>query len=162
MFENKQKAMKELGSKIYNTLWGSSEVPDNWMITFLMSNLAYIILGITLMLKTTNDVYDEDRFTRAWIIILVGFVSTIFHSNQVAHGHDDHRTGIFHFLDVSVAILAFIFAAFFRGWQNIPSITYILIAISLPFYLYNGKYYWLAHSGWHIISAFILYSILDY
>jgi hypothetical protein len=154
--------MKELGKKIYETLWGSSEVPENWMITFILSNVVYIVLGIYLLLTTTDGIHDNDRHLRAWIIILVGFVSTIFHSNQVIHGHDDHRTGAFHFMDVSVAIVAFVLAVIIRGIENIPSITWLLIAISLPFYLYNGKYYWLFHSIWHFISAIILFTILDY
>ena len=151
-----------LAKNIYNTLWGSSEVPENRTITFLLSNLSYIVFGILLILKKTNDVYDNDRITRAWILLLVGFVSTIFHSNQVAHGHDDHRTGVFHFMDISMAIIAFVFAIFIRGIDNIPSLAYILVLSSLPFYLYNGRYYWLAHSIWHLISATVLFVVLDY
>lgn len=153
---------KELGRKIYNTLWGNSEVPENWMITFLLSNVSYIALGVFLLLKTTDDIFDEDRHLRAWIIILVGFVSTIFHSNQIIHGHDDKRTGMFHFMDISIAIFAFILAVIIRGIENVPYITWVLIVFSLPFYLYNGKYYWLTHSIWHLISAVVLFTILDY
>jgi hypothetical protein len=147
---------------IYDFLWGSSEVPENWAITFLLSNVSYIILGIVLLLKVTNDVYDQDRYLRAWILLLVGFVSMMFHSNQVTHGNHDHRTGVFHFLDVSTAIIAFIFSIFIRGINNVPSITWILIAVSMPFYLYNGRNYWIFHSIWHLISAIVLFTILDY
>jgi uncharacterized membrane protein len=147
---------------IYETLWGSSEVPENRTVSFLLSNFSYILFGILLLLKRTGDQYDEDRMTRAWIILLVGFVSTIFHANQVLHGHEDHRTNVFHKLDITVAILAFAFAILIRGIDNVPPITFILIVISAPFYLYNGRYYWLSHSIWHFISALILYTILDY
>jgi len=153
---------KELGAKIYNVLWGSSEVPEHWMITFILSNASYIALGVYLLLKTTNDIHDEDRHLRAWILLLVGFVSTMFHSNQIIHGHNDCRTSVFHFMDVSVAIVAFVFAVAIRGLGNLPPITWILIAVSLPFYLYNGKHYWLLHSIWHFISAVVLFTILDY
>jgi hypothetical protein len=151
-----------VGSTIYNTLWGSSEVPENRTVTFLLSNFSYILFGILLLLKKTDDQFDEDRFTRAWIVLLVGFVSTIFHANQVVHGHGDTRTDVFHKLDIIIAILAFIFAVFIRGIDNIPVEVYYLLALSAPFYLYNGRYYWLSHSIWHLISAFILFTILDY
>ena len=152
----------EVGRRIYKTFWGSSEVPDQKIIGFLLSNFSYIVLGLYLILKQTNDQYDEDRTTRAWIIILVGFVSTVFHSNQVTHGHDDHRTEYFHFMDIATAIAAFIFAVFIRGIDNIPPLTYVLLGLSVPFYFYNGKYYWLTHSIWHLISALVLFTILDY
>lgn len=151
-----------VGKGIYELLWGSSEVPTNRTITFLLSNLSYIILGIIIILRDTGQVYDIDRATRAWILILVGFVSTIFHSNQIAHGNDDHRTGVFHFTDIAVAVLAFVFSIVVRGVGNIPSSVYVLVLASLPFYLYNGRYYWLSHSIWHFISAVILFIILDY
>lgn len=155
-------AKKPLGKRIYDTLWGSSDVPENWMLSFLLSNIGYIVVGIYLLLKETNDVYDQDRFLRAWAVLLVGFVSTMFHSHQVAHGSHDYRTGIFHSLDIITALLAFVFAVFIRGWQNVPPETFYLIIISLPFYLYNGKYYWLFHSIWHFISALVLFTILNY
>lgn len=149
-------------NKIYNTLWGSSEVPENQTVSFLLSNLSYIALGIYLLITSPTGIYDEDRATRAWIIILVGFVSTVFHANQVSHGSHDHRTGVFHILDISTAIVAFLFAVFIRGIDNIPSSTYWFLVASIPFYLYNGKYYWLAHSVWHFLSAVTLFTILDY
>jgi hypothetical protein len=151
-----------LGKTVYNTLWGDSEVPENRTLTFLLSNFSYILFGVVLLLKRTGDQFDEDRVTRAWIILLVGFVSTIFHANQVVHGHGDTRTDVFHKLDISIAILAFVFAVFIRGITNIPTQVYILLIVSAPFYLYSGRYYWLSHSIWHFISALILFNILDY
>jgi hypothetical protein len=151
-----------LGDIVYNTLWGEAEVPENRTLAFLLSNFSYILFGILLILKRTGDQFDEDRVTRAWIILLVGFVSTIFHANQVVHGHEDTRTDIFHKLDITIAVLSFIFAVIIRGVHNIPSQVYILLIVSAPFYLYNGRYYWLSHSIWHFISALILYNILDY
>lgn len=151
-----------VGEVVYNTLWGSSEVPENRTLTFILSNFSYILFGILLLLKRTDNQFDEDRFTRAWIILLVGFVSTIFHANQVVHGHGDTRTDLFHKLDIAIAVLAFIFAVFIRGFDNIPNQAYILILVSAPFYLYNGRYYWLSHSIWHFVSALVLFTILDY
>lgn len=153
---------KKIWKKVYNTLWGSSEVPENWMISFLLSNAIYILYGIILLLKVTGDGYDNDRYLRAWLILLVGFVSTMFHSNQVIHGHEDKRTSAFHFLDISIAIVSFLVAIWLRGIENIPVMAYYLLIISIPFYLYNGRYYWLFHSIWHIISATVLFIILDY
>lgn len=149
-------------AKIYDTLWGSSDVPENWMVSFILSNFVYILYGIVLLLKHTGDVYDEDRYLRAWTILLVGFVSTMFHSNQTAHGNDDRRTAMFHTLDIGVAIAAFLFSLYLRGLQNVPVSVWYLLVASLPFYLYNGKYYWFTHSIWHIISATILFLILHY
>lgn len=148
--------------KIVNTLWGSSEIPENHIYEIIVSNLSYIALGCYLLLKKTNDVYDEDRYLRGMIMILVGFVSTIFHSSQVIHGHDDHRTSIFHFTDVATAVISFLIAIYLRGIDNVPEISWYLIVLSVPFYLYNGKYYWLAHSFWHVISAAVLFTILNY
>jgi hypothetical protein len=79
---------RKIWRKVYDTLWGSSEVPENWMISFLLSNAIYILYGIILLLKVTGDEYDNDRYLRAWLILLVGFVSTMFHSNQVIHGRE--------------------------------------------------------------------------
>jgi hypothetical protein len=152
----------DVGRKIYKTLWGGSDIPDNRIVEFLLSNFSYIVLGLYLILKQTNDYNDNDRVTRAWIIILVGFVSAVFHSSQVTHGHDDHRTGYLHYMDIATAVAAFLFSIFIRGIENIPSISYILLALSIPFYFYNGKYYWLTHSIWHLISALVLFTILDY
>jgi hypothetical protein len=153
---------KKILNSVYNTLWGSSEIPENWMISFIMSNAIYILYGIVLLFGATGDVLDSDRFLRAWLILLVGFASTIFHSNQVIHGHSDKRTSVFHFFDISIAIGAFIIAVWLRGIENVPTSVYYLIALSVPFYLYNGKYYGLFHSIWHIISATILFIILNY
>ena len=153
---------RKIWRKVYDTLWGSSEVPENWMISFLLSNAIYILYGIILLLKVTGDEYDNDRYLRAWLILLVGFVSTMFHSNQVIHGHDDKRTSAFHFLDISIAIVSFLVAIWLRGFDDIPVIVYYLLALSAPFYLYNGPHYWLFHSVWHILSATVLFVILDY
>lgn len=153
---------KRVWNRVYDTLWGSSEVPENWMISFLLSNFIYIVYGIILLAKVTGDEFDNDRYLRAWLILLVGFVSTMFHSNQVIHGNDDKRTSLFHFLDVSIAILSFLFAVWLRGFDDIPISVYWLLVISAPFYLYNGPYYWLFHSVWHIISATILFILLNY
>ena len=158
----KMSEKKKIWNSIYDTLWGSSEVPENWMLSFILSNAIYIIYGIILLTRVTGGEYDNDRYLRAWLILLVGFVSTMFHSNQVIHGHDDKRTSMFHFFDISTAILSFLFAIWLRGLDDIPVYIYYLIALSLPFYLYNGPYYWLFHSIWHIISATILFSILNY
>lgn len=153
---------KKIARKVYDALWGSSEVPENWMLSFLLSNAIYIIYGIILLLKVTGDEFDNDRYMRAWLILLVGFVSTMFHSNQVVHGHEDKRTSLFHFLDISIAILSFLFAVWLRGFDDIPVSVYYLLALSVPFYLYNGKYYWLFHSFWHIISGTVLFILLNY
>lgn len=153
---------KKIWTRMYNTLWGSSEVPENWMISFILSNAIYILYGIILLFGVTGDAFDDNRYLRAWLILLVGFASTIFHSNQVIHGHSDCRTSVFHFLDISIAIVAFIIAVWLRGIENVPTSVYWLIVLSLPFYLYNGKYYWVFHSVWHIISATILFIILNY
>jgi uncharacterized membrane protein len=149
-------------NKVYDVLWGSSPIPDNHIYEILISNLTYIILGAYMILTPTGTSHDDDRYIRAMILILVGFVSTIFHANQVTHGMDDHRTSSFHVTDISIATLAFLTAVYMRGLSNIQNETWYLVVVAIPLYLYNGPYYWLTHSLWHVISAFILFTILDY
>jgi hypothetical protein len=91
-------------SRVYNVLWGSSDIPDNHVYEILISNITYIILGGYMILTTTGSSHDEDRYIRAMILILVGFVSTIFHANQVTHGMEDDRTTSFHITDISIEI----------------------------------------------------------
>lgn len=148
--------------KVYDVLWGSSLIPDNHIYEILISNLTYIVLGSYMIITTTTNSHNDDRYIRAMILILVGFVSTIFHANQVSHGMDDHRTTSFHITDVLVAILAFLIALYMRGISNVSSETWYLVVVAIPLYLYNGPYYWLTHSLWHVLSAFILFLILDY
>lgn len=149
-------------NNVYNILWGSSDIPEDHLYEILISNISYILLGVYMIMTTSGSSHDDDRYIRAMILILVGFVSTIFHANQVTHGNDDPRTSSFHLTDISIALLAFLAAVYMRGLSNIPNITWYLFIVAIPVYLYNGPYYWLTHSLWHIISAFVLFTILDY
>lgn len=153
--------------RLIGRVWGAVPAPENFYVSFLLSNIGYIVFGSLLILKddidpaTGNKVVNSSRYLRGWLMFLVGIISVIFHSNQVVHGHEDTRTSIFHVLDISVAIIIMLIAIYLRGTGNIPMSAWIVGVISLFMFLDN-KHYGLVHSLWHLSSSYVLYELLNY
>lgn len=158
---------KHIARHLIGRVWGAVPAPENFYISFLLSNIGYIVFGSILILKddidpaTGNKVVNSSRYLRGWLMFLVGIISVIFHSNQVVHGHEDTRTSIFHVLDISVAIIIMIIAIILNGGQNISPTVWIVGIASLLMFLDN-KHYGLVHSLWHLSSSYVLYELLKY
>lgn len=156
-----------IAKHVIGRVWGAVPAPENFYISFLLSNIGYIVFGSLLLLKddidpaTGNKVVNSSRYLRGWLMFLVGIISVIFHSNQVVHGHEDTRTSIFHILDISVAIIIMIIAIILNGGQNISPGVWVVGAASLFMFLDN-KHYGLVHSLWHLSSSYVLYELLRY
>lgn len=158
------------GKKPYTLLksvWGAVPAPENFYISFLLSNVGYILFGSLLLLKDDIDpttgrrMINSSRYLRGWLMFLVGIISVVFHSNQVAHGHEDTRTHIFHILDVSVAIIIMIIALILNGRRNIPVHVWVVAIISVLMFL-ESDHYGLVHSAWHLASSYVLFELLNY
>lgn len=153
--------------RLIGRVWGAVPAPENFYISFLLSNIGYIVFGSLLLLKddvdpaTGNKVVNSSRYLRGWLMFLVGIISVIFHSNQVVHGHEDTRTSIFHILDISVAIIIMIIAIILNGGQNISPSVWVVGVASLFMFLDN-HHYGLVHSLWHLSSSYVLYELLKY
>ena len=152
---------------VIKRVWGAVPAPENFYVSFLLSNIGYIAFGAMLILRddidpvSGNKVVNSSRYLRGWLMFLVGIISVIFHSNQVVHGHEDDRTNIFHILDISVAIIIMIIALILNGRRNIPIHVWVIGVISLFMFLDNN-HYGLVHSLWHLSGSYVLYELLNY
>lgn len=152
---------------VIKRVWGAVPAPENFYVSFLLSNIGYIAFGAMLILRddidpvTGNKVVNSSRYLRGWLMFLVGIISVIFHSNQVVHGHEDHRTNIFHILDISVAIIIMIIALILNGRRDLPIHVWVVGVVSLLMFLDNN-HYGLVHSLWHLSGSYVLYELLNY
>lgn len=153
--------------EIIRRVWGSVPAPENYMFLFLVSNIGYLIFGSILLLTDDTDpltgakLRNDSRYWRGWLMLLVGVISVVFHSNQIVHGHEDHRTDIFHILDVSFAMIVLFIAILLNGTRTIQWYVWLVSAVSIIMFL-DSNHYGIVHSLWHLGSSFVLYELLNY
>jgi hypothetical protein len=127
-------------------------------ILFVASNVGYFIAGAAILRTRSSP-----KTFMGLALISVGVASCLFHSFQCVMPVGSPVTTAFCFLDSILACSQFVvFGSMCRQVLMRPTPRH-LIGWPLAFlcYAHAGSYYTVTHAVWHVITAYLAYSIVE-
>eukprot|EP00281_Chroomonas_sp_CCMP1168_P026939 CAMPEP_0206238932 /NCGR_PEP_ID=MMETSP0047_2-20121206/15092_1 /ASSEMBLY_ACC=CAM_ASM_000192 /TAXON_ID=195065 /ORGANISM="Chroomonas mesostigmatica_cf, Strain CCMP1168" /LENGTH=303 /DNA_ID=CAMNT_0053663527 /DNA_START=78 /DNA_END=989 /DNA_ORIENTATION=- len=133
---------------------GTPHRTPTWMAFFLLSNIAFPIAGVKILLS-------RERANRklAIFVFMVGFISTAFHWSQCSLGSGSPVTHTWCLVDTTFSCISGL-AYLTHSWGTIRKRMMALFALGIFLLFDTSKFYTVTHSLWHICSAFVAYRLV--
>lgn len=125
-----------------------------WMAFFMLSNVAFPIAGIKILVS-------RERANRklAIFVFLVGFISTAFHWSQCSLGSGSPVTHTWCLVDTTFSCVSGL-AYLTHSWGTIRKRMIALFGLGIVLLFDTSKFYTITHSLWHVCSAYVAYRLV--